>query len=127
MPSQGWSITSWQEVAVLVSIVGAVFALLGGLVKSYIDKRNSDASTQDRIIRLVEVEADKRVEIVRTEFKLQIAEMQLRHQKELTSMRNEFDRQLKAMKTEHDTFRCDHAPACAWRHLKTVPPAPTAK
>lgn len=123
MSTQGWTIASWQELAVIVSIVGALFALLGGMTKTWIDKRGADASAQDRIIRLVEVEAEKRVEVVRTEFKLQIAEMQLEHRNQIDAMRADFDKQLHALKREHNSTKCELAPICSWRNSKTPPPA----
>lgn len=124
MTTEGFTITSWQELAILISIVAAIAGVLGGVVKSQIDRRASDAAAQDRIIRLIEVEAEKRVEVVRTEFKLQIAEMQLAHRTEIDAMKSDFEKQLHSLKREHSTYRCELAPICAWRNSKTPPPPP---
>ena len=118
-----WTIQSWQEFSVVVSIIAVAAGLLGGLIKSRIDQRASDAQASDRLIALIEREADKRVEIVRTEFKLQIAEMQLQHRDEIAKLKSDFSKQLGALKREHDTYRCELAPVCSWRN-KTTPPPP---
>lgn len=126
MTSTGFAISSWQELAILISIVAALAGVLGGTIKTQLDRRASDAAAQDRIIRLVEVEAEKRVEVVRTEFKLQIAELQLAHRSEIDAMRTNFDKQLHALKREHSANRCELAPICAWRNSKTPPPPPVS-
>lgn len=122
----GFSITSWQELALTIGIVSAIAGVLGGLIKSRLDQKGADAAASDRLIRLIETEADKRVEVVRTEFKLQIAEMQLEHSKELAAVRAEFEKQVKALRKEHDAYRCEHAPVCSWRFKRTPPPAEVA-
>ena len=125
------TINTWQDVAVLIAAVSAFFTIVGGIFataynrrKSRIDQAKADSDASDRLIRLIEQEAEKKVEIVRTEFKLQIAEMQLEHAKQLTAMRQDFERQLKALRGEHDKYRCEHALTCAWRFKATPPPAP---
>ena len=118
-----WTIQSWQEFGVVISIIAVAAGLLGGLIKSRIDQRASDAQASDRLIALIEREADKRVEIVRTEFKLQIAEMQLQHRDEIAKLKTDFNKQLSSLKREHDTYRCELAPVCSWRN-KTTPPPP---
>lgn len=118
-----WTIQSWQEFSVVVSVIAVAAGLLGGLIKSRIDQRASDAQASDRLIALIEREADKRVEIVRTEFKLQIAEMQLQHRDEIAKLKTDFNKQLGTLKREHDTYRCELAPVCSWRN-KTTPPPP---
>lgn len=121
-----WTISSWQELAVLVAIVSAVAGVLGGVIKSRIDAKTASEAASDRLIRLIETEAEKKVEIVRTEFKLQIAELQLQHQSEIAAMRTDFEAQLKKLSKEHDTYRCELAPICGWRNKKTAPPLPAA-
>jgi hypothetical protein len=125
-----FSLNSWQDVAVLVGVVSALFTILGGLItasfnrrKSLIEKKSADDAASDRLIRLIETEAEKKVEIVRTEFKLQIAEAQLEHSRQLTAMRTDFEKQLAALRKEHDTYRCEHALTCTWRFKATPPPA----
>lgn len=126
MNNASFTISSWADLAIIIGICSTLAAILGGVVKSRIDKKAADAQASDRIIRLVEVEADKRVEVVRTEFKLQIAEMQIDHQRQLTAMRDDFEKQVKTLRKEHDTYRCEHALTCAWRNKKTPPPAEAA-
>ena len=119
-----WAISSWQELAILVTIVAAIAGVSGGFIKSRLDSKTAEQASSDRLIRLIETEADKRVEVVRTEFQLKIAEMELNHRDQLTSMRNEFEKELRSLKKEHDTYRCELAPVCTWRNRKTTPPAP---
>lgn len=118
-----WAISSWQELAILVTIVAALAGVSGGVIKSRLDSKGAEQASSDRLIRLIETEADKRVEVVRTEFQLTIANMELKHQAELTAMRTDFEKQLKSLKKEHDTYRCELAPICTWRNKKTPPPA----
>lgn len=122
MTSTGFTIDSWQQLAVLATIVATASGLLGSMVRSRLDARKANDDASDRIIRLVETEADKRVEIVRTEFKLQIAEMQLEHRDEITKLKTDFNKQLSTLKREHDTYRCELAPKCSWRNKTTPPP-----
>lgn len=117
-----WAISSWQELAILITIVAAIAGVGGGMIRSRLDKRSSDAAASDRLIRLVEEEATKKVEVVRTEFALIIANMELKHRDELTAMRTDFEGQLKALRSEHDTYRCELAPVCSWRNKATAPP-----
>lgn len=119
-----WQVSSWQDLAILVTILAAIFGLLGGLIKSAIDKRASDAQAQDRIIRLVEVEAEKQVQVVRTEFELSVAQMKLEHRNQIDAMRADFEKQIHTLKKEHSVYRCELAPVCSWRNKKTPPPAP---
>lgn len=121
--NNGFTVSSWQELAILIGIVASIAGALGVAGKSWLDKRASDAAATDRIIRLVEVEAEKRVEVVRTEFKLQIAEMQLTHREQMDSLKADFERRIKTLKNDH---ACELAPTCTWRNLKTPPPPPVA-
>lgn len=123
------TINTWQDVAVLIAAVSAFFSIVGGVIATYLNRRksnieqakaNDDAS--DRLIRLIEQEADKKVEVVRTEFKLVIAELKLQHAKELTAMRQDFENQLNALRGEHDKYRCEHAIVCSWRFKASAPP-----
>ena len=119
-----WSLTSWQDIAILTGIVAALAGVGGAALKARLDKRQADAAASDRIIRLVEVEAEKRVEVVRTEFALKIAEMELAHRDQIASMRQAFETQLAALKKERATHRCELAPVCGWRNGKIAPPPP---
>lgn len=121
-----FTVSSWQDIAILVGIAATVSGIIGATLRSWIDRKNAEAAASDRLIRLAEVEAEKRVEIVRTEFKLQIAEMQLQHRSEIDSMRADFEKELRSLKKEHDTYRCELAPICGWRNKKTAPPLPVA-
>jgi F0F1-type ATP synthase membrane subunit b/b' len=129
MTTSGWTISSWQDVAILVGVLGTLFALLGGVVttaytnrKSKIEKQSADDAASDRLLRLVEQESEKKIEIVRTEFRLIIADMELKHRDELTAMRLDFEAQLKTLRKDNDTYRCELAPVCSWRNKKTPPP-----
>ncbi len=119
-----FSIASWSDVALLIGICSALAGITGGMIRSRLDRKSAEEASSDRLIRLIEAEAEKRVEIVRTEFKLQITEIQLEHRTQIDAMRSEFERELKSLKREHDTYRCELAPICAWRNKKTPPPAP---
>lgn len=120
-----WFPTSWQDVALLVGIVATMAGVGGAMLRSRLDSKAAEAAASDRIIRLVEVEADKRVQVVRTEFELKIAQMELTHRDQLTAMRVDFEGQLAGLKAEHDRYRCELAPVCHWRNRKNPPPAPT--
>lgn len=122
--STDWTISTWQELAVLITIVATVAGIGGGVIRSRIDSKSAEQASSDRLIRLIETEADKRVEVVRTEFQLTIANMELKHRDELTAMRSEFERQLATLKVQHDTYRCELAPVCSWRNKKLPPPSP---
>lgn len=128
MVAPSFHISGWGDLAIIAGICTALASLFGGLLAtrlnsraSRIAQRQADDSASDRLIRLIETEAEKKVQIVRTEFELKIAQMQLEHSKQLTAMREDFERQLKALSKEHDMYRCDHALECAWR-FKPVPP-----
>lgn len=129
--SADFTLQSWQDVAIFVGIVTAFSTLIGGLGatvfnrrKSLIDKKASDDAASDRIIVLVEKEAEKRVEVVRTEFALKIAEMELKHHSELTKVRTDFEAQLALLREEKDKFHCQHALTCVWRYRQSPPPSP---
>jgi hypothetical protein len=119
-----FSISSWTDVALLVGICSALAGILGGVIRSKLDRKTAEEASSDRLIRLIEAEAEKRVEIVRTEFKLQIAEISLAHRTELDAMRSEFEKEFRSLKKEHDTYRCELAPICGWRNKKIAPPPP---
>ena len=119
------TINSWTDIALAAGVLATASGIFGSMIRSKLDARKADADASDRIIRLVEVEADKRVEIVRTEFKLQIAEMQLEHKSEIDAMRSEFEKQIATLKRERDTHRCELAGICSWRNTATPPPART--
>lgn len=98
MTGSGFAITSWQELAIIVGVASTIAAIAGGLIRASIDRKTAEASASDRIIRLIEQEAEKRVEIVRTEFKLKIAEMELAHRSQLVEMKAEFEREIRELR-----------------------------
>ena len=118
----GLNIDSWQDVLTLASVFGAVCAALGVIGTQFYNRLHAaqesqaaDDAASERLIALIEREADKRVEIVRTEFKLKLAELKLEHQAELTAVRSDFDKQVRELRSENDTYRCDNAPSCEQR------------
>lgn len=117
-----WDLNSWQDLAIIIGIVATIAGISGGFIRSRLDRKSAEQATGDRIIRLVQEEAEKRVEVVRTEFALQIAQMELKHRDELESMRADFEEQVAGLKKEHDTYRCEHAPVCSWRFSPKPPP-----
>jgi uncharacterized membrane-anchored protein YhcB (DUF1043 family) len=119
-----FTISGWTDLAVLIGMFSLIAGIIGGAIRSRLDRRSAEEASSDRLIRLVEAEAEKRVEIVRTEFKLQIAELTLAHRTEIDAMRSDFEKEFKSLKSEHDTYRCELAPVCGWRNKKIAPPAP---
>jgi hypothetical protein len=101
MTSGTFTITSWQELAVLVGIVSALAGVTGGIIRSRIDRKSAEASASDRIIRLIQQESDKRVQIVRTEFELKIAQMELGHRSQIEQMKSGFDKQIREIKRQY--------------------------
>jgi len=123
-----FQLNGWGDVAILCGIFATLSSVLGGGLgikingrKSKIDQQAADDQASDRLIKLIETEANKKVEIVRTEFRLEIAELKLAHSSELSSLRQDFEKQLKKLRDERDTYRCDHALVCSWRS-KAIPP-----
>jgi len=87
------------------------------------EQQAADDVASERLIKLIEREADKRVAIVRAEFELIIAKLKLEQlQKdvakaaELTAIRADFERQIAEIKQAGETYRCDVAPDCDLRH-----------
>lgn len=102
----GFTISSWQDIALVLGLMTALAGVLGSLAtsaytrrKSSIESQAAEVAASDRIIRLIEQEAEKRVEVVRTEFQLKIAEMQLAHKNEIEDMRNQFERELDELRS----------------------------
>ena len=108
-----WSINSWQEAAVLISMTAAFVGALVALIRGRIDHETAEAAASDRIIRLIETEADKRVQVVRTEFELKIAEMQLAHKQEIEDLKELFERELQEIR-DSQHLACD-VPGCTGR------------
>jgi len=73
----------------------------------------ADDVASDRLIKLIEREADKRVDIVRAEFALEIANLKLEHASELATLRAE----IATVRRDAEVFRCDVAQGCAHRHV----------
>lgn len=103
----GLTINSWADLTAALAIVGAVCTALGVLVsagytrrKGSIEQRSADDVAQDRLIKLIEQEAEKRVQIVRLEFEAEIAKMRLAHARELAKVRVDFEAQLAELRLE---------------------------
>lgn len=126
MNGTGFTINSWQELAILVGIASAIAGTAGAMIKAKIDSKSAEAAASDRIIRLIEQEADKRVAVVRTEFELKIAQMQLEHRDEIHAMRSNFEKQIREIKRQYidcPVLDCPHRPKPATRGPKTTPTA----
>lgn len=108
-----WSINSWQEAAVVISMTAAFVGALVALIKGRIEHETAQAAASDRIIKLVETEAEKRVQVVRTEFELKIAEMQLAHRQEIEELKAQFERELQEIRESHHLV-CE-VPGCMGR------------
>lgn len=115
-------ISTWTDLAIVFGLFGTFSGIIGSLIRSKIEKRTSDAAASDRLIVLIEREADKRVGLVRTEFQLKLADLELAHRDEIALIRKDFENQIKKLKTEHDTHRCELAQVCSWRNSKLPPP-----
>lgn len=105
----GLTINSWADVTAALAVVGGVCAALGVLVsaaytrrKGGIEQRSADDNAQDRLIKLIEQEAEKRVQIVRLEFEAEIAKMRIAHARELAKVRVDFERQLAELRLEQN-------------------------
>lgn len=94
-----WTIAGWQEIAVIAGVAATLSAALGALIKGKVDHANAEAAASDRLIRLIETEADKRVDVVRAEFELKIREMELAHKQELDDLRCDFEREIDAIRS----------------------------
>jgi hypothetical protein len=124
------ALDSWQDIAALVGILGVLFTCLGILGTQFYTRRRdsrekrvikreqqaADDIASDRLIKLAEAVAEKKVAFVRAEFQLIIANLKLDHANELTAMRADFDQQLATIRRDHETYRCDVAPTCKRRH-----------
>jgi hypothetical protein len=119
-----FTIASWNELAILIGIISVISGILGGLIRYRLDKGKADVAASDRLIVLIEKEADKKVSIVRTEFQLKLADLELKHRDEIAQMRNDFEAQIKKLRSEETRHRCELAPICSWRNAKLPPPAP---
>lgn len=125
--SNGLALDHWQDWAILVTLIGAVFTALGitgtqfyNRIASRRSDKAADDEASDRLIALIEREADKRVAIVRAEFELAIANLKLEHAKELNLVRSDFTVQIAEIKQDAEAFRCDIAPTCKKRHGREV-------
>ena len=121
MTATSFTVSSWQELAVIVGIFSAMAGVAGGVIRSRIDKKSAEAAASDRIIRLIEQEAEKRVEVVRTEFELKIVQMELAHKQQLDDMRVSFERELNELRDARQLV-CNVA-TCEGR-IVTVPKRP---
>ena len=108
-----WVITGWQEVAIIAGIAATATGIMTSIIRGRIDSSHAEAAASDRIIRLIESEADKRVQIVRTEFELKIAQMELDHKRELDDLRAQFERELQEIRDSQHLV-CD-VPGCTGR------------
>lgn len=103
----GLTINSWADVTAALAVVGALCTALGVFVsaaytrrKGSIEQRSADDVAQDRLIKLIEQEAEKRVQIVRLEFEAEIAKMRIAHARELAKVREDFEAQLAEVRRE---------------------------
>lgn len=114
------------DLAVALGVVVALFGLWWGLLRNRRDGKTADDAAQDRLLKLIEEEAEKRVKLVRTDLELKIAEQELEHQREMRSMRREFEDRLSAMRRDLETYRCDNAAAgCPNRRIGDLRPEGT--
>ncbi len=127
------------EAAAGVSLFGAVCAGLGILGSQFYNRRRdkrevrvikreqqaADDIASERLIGLIEREADKRVQIVRAEFELIIATLKLEQAVAMNKMRADFDKQIAEVRAAGETFRCDVAPDCEHRHHGAPKDLPT--
>lgn len=125
----GLALDHWQDVAALVGIVATLFTVLGIAGTQFYtrrkdkredklderDQQEAEAQANARLIDLITQEADKRVEIVRAEFKVQLLERDMKHAEELTSMRRDFETQIATIRDNAELYRCDLAPTCKKR------------
>ena len=107
---------SAETLYLLIAVFSASFAALGVLGTQWYNRlaarRAANASAReaeaaasqrnreddilsDRINRLVQEEADKRIAVLNTNFELKMAESELEHQKQLTAVRIEFESKMR--------------------------------
>lgn len=113
----------------LIALASVVSAFLGMAGTLFYERRKNrraqqaqDDENSERLIGLIQREADKRVEIVRADFKVQLLEQSAKHAEELNAMRRDFEEQLatrdkriEELASTVDAYGCDDAPACKIR------------
>lgn len=107
----------------LVGLIAAVFGMVTGLRRAGLDKQAADDAQADRLIRLAEEEAEKRVSIVRTEFELKMAQSELTHRDEMKVLRDHLEGEIRTLRGDLTRYKCLLAPACTWRNGSVPPPA----
>ncbi|NTW29452.1 MAG: hypothetical protein HGA39_08850 [Coriobacteriia bacterium] len=123
-------------IGILVGIGGFATAI-GSLVwagrKAAVEKQAADDAASERLIRLVEREAEKKVSVVRLELEVQLKQQEVNHLKELEkmraehrrerdSMRESLERQISDLRGELEEYRCFNAPTCETRRRKISDP-----
>ena len=120
---------NWDDTVTLVGIVGVLSAALSSLGTQFYSRRRdsrekrvikreqqaADDIASDRLIRLAEEVADKRVAVMRVDFELIIANLKLEQlakdaakERELAELRA----QIAAIRQDAEKYHCDLAPAC---------------
>lgn len=101
-----FTIDNWNEVALIVGVMtgvtGAFFGIIWNLLKHKVESRAADDAAQDRLIKLVETEAEKRIAVVRVDFELKIAHMQAEHSQQIARMQSEHDKQIRDLHREYE-------------------------
>lgn len=108
------------DLGLLLAALATAAGVWWGVARNRRDHIEADDAAQERLLKLIEEEADKRVQIVRTEFELAIAMMRLDHANELTKMRADFERQIATVKADGERYRCDVAERCDGRVLDGI-------
>lgn len=106
-----FTIDSWGEVAIFVGLITATAGAIGAAItarytrsKQVLESQSADDAATDRLIRLIEQEAEKRVAIVRAEFELQIAEMKREHAREIAALTAKFESELDQVRRAHRSY-----------------------
>lgn len=101
------TVDTWNEISVIAALFTALMgaaSIVAGItynrLKSRIDAQSADDAASDRIIKLVEQEAEKRVQIVRIEFELKIAQMQAEHAQQIADLRKDYEHRLGVLQAE---------------------------
>jgi hypothetical protein len=116
-----------------VAAVSALFTILGIVGNQYYNRRrsnreeetleitaaklkeDSEQEANDRLIKLIQREADKKVDVVKTEFELRSLRMQASYSKQLTQVRKALERKIAELVEDNRMYRCVFAPTCTER------------
>lgn len=101
-----FTVDNWDEVALIVGVLSAIMGVCFGFVwnalKHRLESRAADDAAHDRLIKLVETEAEKRIAVVRVDFELKIANMQAEHSQQIARMQAEHDKQIRDLHREYE-------------------------